>query len=544
MKKRLRRLGIVLAVVAAVVAAAAVAAKYWVIPAVIASQIESAAAEQWDGPVSVGDVEFNFFGPITLRNIDVRDRAQRPWLHVGRVELALRNWPGLAPVLTAVDVHDVAVSMHLKDGRLELPILQPQKTEQPDDVGKYVDIQRLTVRGISCTVAAGPSHQASWAFERFEAVKQPDGLYRLSLTSPPEAAREQAGGGQTLSLDGSLNHETYDADLVLNGALPADGARMAALLGALHVDVVKGIDGQVHSARARLRGRLDAPDQWQLSGQVALTGFRFEGPHGHLAKDLYCAMTLDGRTIRIARFDALGCGGKVTAGGQADVGADGKVTYRGQLKATGVDLPTLTQTVAGPDNTAQRGTLSLEVTYSGAGGSVRGSGLLGLDNADVMTLSLFAEIFKRINLGDSAQLRTSDLRAAFSFKGSQVTIEHGRLANPLSAIDVERGGKINVQTRQLDLYVMGVPLKAVESILDLPIIDVLSEPFRNLRNKLIRLRIRGDWSAPPGTLITKQPVGDVSQATVGFFKDVAKSGGKLGAGALKIVNDIFRALGG
>ena len=91
---------------------------------------------------------------------------------------------------------------------------------------------------------------------------------------------------------------------------------------------------------------------------------------------------------------------------------------------------------------------------------------------------------------------------------------------------------------------MGVPLKAVEDILNLPIVNILSEPFRNLRNKLIRLRVRGDWSAPPGTLVTKQPVGDLAEGTVGFFKDVAKSGGKLGTGALKTVDDVFRALGG
>jgi hypothetical protein len=72
----------------------------------------------------------------------------------------------------------------------------------------------------------------------------------------------------------------------------------------------------------------------------------------------------------------------------------------------------------------------------------------------------------------------------------------------------------------------------------------VSEPFRNLRDKLIRLHIQGDWSAPPGTIVKKESVADVSEGTVEFFKDVSKSGGKLGEGALKAVDDVFRSLSG
>jgi hypothetical protein len=410
-------------------------------------------------------------------------------------------------------------------------------------MGKYVDIQRLIIRDISYTIVDDQAHEATWAFRQFEATRQPNGVYQVSLTSPP-ALPGPADGGQTIALDGSIDQKTYEADLTMNGSLPADGARMAVVLGAMNVPVIRSLDGRLHSDGARLRGRLDDPGLWQLAGQVDVKGFQVEGPYGHLAKDLDCAMELDGRTIRIARFSADGCGGTITASGQADIEADRKVTYRGILDVTNVDLPAMTETVAGPDQKAQRGTLSLQVRYSGVGSSIHGSGLLGLDNADVMTLSIFAEIFAQMNLGSSDELRQSDVRTVFTFDGPRVTVEHGRLANSLSAIDMEKGGKINVQTHQLDLYVIGVPLKAVESILNLPIIGTLSKPFRNLRDKLVRLHIQGDWSAPPETLVSKEPVEDVSEGTVGFFKDVSKSGGKLGKGALKAVSDVFNALGG
>jgi len=542
-RKLTKRLGIVLVVLAAGIVAIGLIAKYWIIPGVIASRIQSAAARQWDGEVKVGAVEFSYSGPIIIRGVEFLDPARRGWLHVGSVELTLRSWPGVSPVLTAVDVREVAVSTHFIDGHLDLPARREKPSSPPADISKYVDIQTLTIRDISYTIVDDQSHEAKWAFQQIEATKQSNGAYRVSLTSPAAPAGS-AGGEQTINLDGSIDPKTYEADLTLDGNLPADSARMAVALRAMNVPVIRGIDGQFHSDGARLQGRLENPGLWQLAGQIDFQGFQLEGPYGHLARDLGCAVQLDGRTIRVARFSADGCGGTVTASGQADIEADWNMTYRGVLDATNLDLPALMETVAGPDKKAQRGTLSLQVRCSGVGGSIRGSGLLGMDNADVMTLSIFSEIFKQMNIGSSDELRKSDVRAVFTFDGPQVTVQHGRLANPLSAIDMEKGGKINVQTHQLDLYLIGVPLKVVEGILKLPIIGTLSEPFGNLRDKLIRLHVQGDWSDPPDTLVSKEPVKDVSEGTVGFFKDVANSGGKLSEGALKAISDVFNVLGG
>jgi hypothetical protein len=545
MKKIYRRLRTVLVVLAVGVVAAGLIAKYWGIPGIIASKIQSVVAKQWDGEVKVGAVEFSYSGPIFIRNMEIHDGAKRPWLHVGSVEMGLRGWPGVSPVLATVDVSQVSVNTHFKDGRLDLPVHKQEKpSSPPSDMSKYVDVQRLTARDISYTIADDQTRQGTWTFQQLEAVKQPGGMYKVSLTSPPAAAREPADSGQTISLSGSIDPKAYIADLALDGSLTIDSSRTAVVLRALDVPVIKGIAGRLHSKHAQLRGRLDDPSLLQLGGQIEFKGFQFEGSYGHIAKELDCTMKLDGRTIRIAQFSANGCGGWVKVNGQADIGANWTVTYRGMLDATSVDVPKLTEVVAGPGNKAQRGTLSLQVKFFGAGGGIRGSGLLGLNNADVMTLSIFGEIFRQMGLGQSDELRKSDVRTVFAFNGPQVIIERARLANPLSAMDVEKGGRINVRTRELNLYVIGVPLKSVEGILNLPVINIVSEPFRNLRDKLVRLHVQGDWSAPPSTIIKKEPVTDVFEGTVGFFKDVAKSGGKLGQGALKALDDVFRALGG
>lgn len=544
-KKFFKRLGIVLAAVVAGIFVLGLIAKYWVIPGIIASRIQAAVAEQWDGETKVGAVDFDFSGPILLHNVEIRDRAHRPWVDIGSVELGLRNWPGTSPVLTTVDVRQVAVRAHFANGYLDLPSRKQVKASSPPgEKSQSIDIQRLTIRDISFTIIEDQAHQATWALGQFEATRQSGDVYGVSLTSPPQTAGKLVDGQKSISLSGSINRKTYEADLLLDGNVPTDSSRMAVILRAMKVSVIKGIDGRFHSDGARLRGRLDDPALWQLTGQIELKGFQFQGPYASLASNLDCAMKLDGRSIRITQFGANGCGGSVMVSGEADIGPDWRVSYRGVLNANNVDVPALTETIAGPGKKAQRGILSLQVKCSGIDGDIHGLGLLGMDNADVMTMSIFAEIFKQMGLGSNDQLRKSDLQAVFTFDGPQVTVSQARLANPLSALDMEKGGQINVRTRQLDLHVMGVPLKAVEGILKLPVIGILSEPFRNLRDKLIRLHVQGDWSAPSDTLVRKEPVTDVAEGTVGVFKDVAKSGGKLGEGALKAVNDLFHALGG
>lgn len=540
MKRLLIGTGIFLVALAVSTLAAGLIAKHWIIPDIISSRIQSAAAEEWAGELRIGSVEFSYSGPVLIHNIEFRDDSQRAWLHIDKVEVALRNWPGISPELAAVDIHQAAARSYFKNGHLDLPVRKQKTTISPRS---EINLDRLSIHNISFTIVDDQADQATWSFDRFDAMRQNSGVYDVLLTAQPAGGMPLIHGENPIRLRGSIHPKTYNADLTLDANLWVDSSRMSVVLRAFDVPVIKGVEGRLNIEQARLRGRLNDPGLWQLDGEVGLEGFQFEGPYGQIAKELDSAMKLDGRTIRITQFSANGSGGQVAMKGHATIGTNWTMTYRGTLDAINVDVPMLTEVVAGPDKKAQRGTLSLQVRFSGVDGSLRGSGLLGLDNADVMTMSIFNEVFRQMGLGGNEQLRKSDVRAVLTFSGPQITIEQGRLANPLSAIDVERGGRINVQTHQLDLYAIGVPLKAVEGILNLPIIRTVSEPFRNLRDKLVRLHIKGDWSAPPSTIITKEPIKDISEGTLSFFQDVAKSGGKLGQGVLKTVNDVFRALG-
>ena len=122
---------------------------------------------------------------------------------------------------------------------------------------------------------------------------------------------------------------------------------------------------------------------------------------------------------------------------------------------------------------------------------------------------------------------------AFQNSGTSVTIEDGRIANPVSALKAEPGGHVDLDTGQVSLYMIFVPLQQVEDLLaKVPVVNW----FVHVKDKLIRLHVEGSWDEPASKLVAKEPLQDASEAALGFVKDVIAAGGK-------IPRDVFDALG-
>jgi hypothetical protein len=49
-----------------------------------------------------------------------------------------------------------------------------------------------------------------------------------------------------------------------------------------------------------------------------------------------------------------------------------------------------------------------------------------------------------------------------------------------------------------------------------------------VQERLVRVRIHGDWNAAPASLISKEPLKDIGEGTVDFLRGVVSSGGRLG----------------
>lgn len=102
--------------------------------------------------------------------------------------------------------------------------------------------------------------------------------------------------------------------------------------------------------------------------------------------------------------------------------------------------------------------------------------------------------------------------------------EEGKLANPLSALAVERGGTINLKTRHLDLHVVVVGVQQLHAVLArIPVVNV-GVAFRD---KLARFHVSGPWDAPPARLVRPQPVRNLAEGTEVLFKGVAQTRGDI-----------------
>jgi hypothetical protein len=118
----------------------------------------------------------------------------------------------------------------------------------------------------------------------------------------------------------------------------------------------------------------------------------------------------------------------------------------------------------------------------------------------------------------------ADAGCTFTTAGPVVTVETAHIANLFTAIRADPGGTINLKNKQIDMYVVALPIKQVDAVLGrIPFINI----FVNLKDKLVRFRIRGLWSDKPATLITKEPIKDIEKATIGFFQDLIQTGGWL-----------------
>ena len=467
---------------------------------------------------------------MVLRDVSLRDPAGREWLTLRTVTLTFRDWPGTSPVLTHVAGEDARIHMYFAKGRLDAPI-----RTSAGGASQAVDLSALAVRNITLSVVDDLGRKAGYDNLQLRLDRR-EKVYEVSLQRSP------APQGQTMSLSGPVQRATGEADFAVRGAMPVGKAGMAVLLRAAGFRLLKSGEAQI-DVDLRVKGR---PGDWRtvnVTGGVAVRQGTLDGPHGPVARGLNVAVVFGGRTGNLSRFVASGCGGQLSGTARAAIGPDGVISGAADVKATGVDLPELTEVLGGVKNKARGGTLSLDLHVERAAGAVTGRGVLALRQADAMSLPLVPELFSGLGLPAHEALSRSDGAAAFDVQGPVLRVRQMRLANPLSALDAEPGGTVNLQTHDLNLYVVAAPLKHLESVLkgvmDLPVLRIVGNPLLKLRDAATRFHIVGNWSDPSGQLVRKDAVQDLGEGTVGFFRDVTVNGGKFGDDTFRNISELF-----
>jgi hypothetical protein len=520
-RKWLKRLGIAGGALVIAVVAVGLAGKYWLAPFVVRQQISAALRERWDGHLAIGAINLNWKGPSYLRGVTLRDAAGREWVRAGSVKLTPRNWPGLHPVLCEVEVENLDLQGYFTSGTLQLPI-KPGPPQQGKT--EYMDLRAITIRNMSIgNIAEGNAKAACGGLEL--TVRRDGESHRIEMKRMINAPEEE------LLVSGTVKGESLETDLnvVMKHAFAQKEA--TAIFAALHAPFVTQADGKM-DVKLDLRGRLrDLPSlsTVRISGAITLRDASVSYARGPLMTDLKGEVRFDGQgpPSAVAKWSALFCKGRTKGELSANALDDGTVKYRYREDARGVSFDEWSKLFSDSQQIHKGELQYIYVVDGHTGGSEKavGRGYIYLTDAHLGDVPLLVGLFDFVGLSGLNALQSTDVEATFATKGLLVTVSKARVANAVAAIDVEPGGLVDIEKQNLDLYAIVAPVKLVHDVLAMiPLVKLIVR----VQERLVRVRIHGDWNAAPASLISKEPLKDIGEGTVDFLRGVVSSGGRLG----------------
>lgn len=536
---RLRR--VVLVLVAAV-AFLAVAMQLWIVPAVVRWQLGEKLPEYWSGEATIGTIEFSWFGPTRLRGISLVDDRGRRWARIETVELTLRDFPGLHPVLSEVAVDGVDLRAHFDRGACRLPLLD--FPDEPSPLREYVDIRSVVVRNVSVGLVGDGGPELVWRGFHCRAGRE-GGEYAGRLFRTPAApATAPAGRQDSLELTFRTDAETLASHVKLSlrhKLKPAEGTLLAAVLDRPELRDVEG----VLTADVTTTGKLDELPKANHRGMILLDRWNVAGPHGPLARGAGIEIRLDGRRIQGRDLRGNVCGGKLGGGFVALAGAN--LRYSGEVTVDGLDLADLRRSLSGRKD-VRSGVLAARCGFIGHGtnlADLRTAGVAKVNDADLARSGFLDALLNAVDVEMGAPAGGTDAEAVFHSAGAEVTIDSGRLANKISAIVAEPGGTVNLDTTELDLYLVVAPVTVLRDLftaVPIPLLGQVLKGATTAAEKLTRVHVLGPWTDPPAKLVRKEPAADVQAGTLAIFKGIVDGGGQLGKGLADSVNSLLNGL--
>lgn len=511
------------------IAAIIIVATLLIIPHIARLKAETKLSKLFGGQVRIERVELNYSGPIVLKGIKLFNRAGQAWLDAELITAKLANWPSLKPSVKEIVVNNLNVRISSTDVNSILPTVRLPKPSA--GTKRKLNLNKLTVKGL--TISLGNEQVSEPVYDDlfFSAVRK-DGSYEVSVGRPASETSE------FLVAKGIFNVENSEAELSIQIKHKVIEPEMRFALALLKAPESIRAHGDLN-ADLTINGFLKEPTSLLPKGKAELTNWTVAINENLLTEDLTTTLELSDGQIDINDLTATLCKGKVDGAFYYTTKWNEPVEYSGQVFAQTINLPALSSIIASKKK-ATKGTMTLSYRFSGTGRelqNIQGDGVMLLDDADTSILPVIPDIFRAVGLSNFDPATLSDFEATFTNKGPTLTIKSAHIANRLAAIEAEPGGTINLQTEQIDVRVMAVPLNQLETLLKrTPGVDVLT----NLKGRLIRLHIRGQWSQPPNKLIAKEPVKDIADATVGFLQDVVRNGGQFGQNMLSKFGALFK----
>jgi len=510
----------------------AILAKFLFMPTGVRRQVVSGLSKFWDGPVHVDRVEFNYSKPVYLRGITLNDKERRNWIKIGTIKATLGDWRRGSPKVKEIEIEKLKLQLYLAGGKLPIPIRSSGK-ETPTPETDLFDLEKLTIR--DCSIVIADSESATTIYDNLLlTASRNQQVYDVVVTT------SRSGDSGVLSIKGVIDARTFETEMSLEVRRKFDKADTAMLLAGTNVLPGYQAEGRL-SGNAKITGTIMRPASLRPMGTAKLEDWVVWRRDRAIAQDFNASIKLNGRDIAFENLTGVFCQGRIQGSLYTNMENPESVEFGGQFSAKGVDLFQLTDSL-GTSRKFKTGTGSASYSFTGGKSlqSLRGGGLIILDDTDVGALPVVTHIFQVIGLGRLDRLQKSDAAVAFTMSGPEVTLGQARLANRLGAIEAEPGGTVNLQSGQLDFYVVAIPLTEInELIARVPLVGL----FAKLKDKLTRLHIKGHWSDQPGKLIKKEPIKDIQEGTVDFLQGAAKSAGQLTTYTLEVFKNLFETFG-
>lgn len=489
---------------------------FWLIPAKVNWEIEQAFSKFWDGQVDIEGIEVNYFHPIHLAKVRFFNKAGRECIHTGKVKMIFEKWPSLHPVVTEIEIEKLCLKFFADDGKFTLPFINP--FQQSPASKKKVDIRKLAIKDTEITVSDAEGSKTLYDNLQLLATKK-ENFYDFLLnrlgSAPPES----------LLAKGKIDSETLETELSLQMKHIVKKPEMALIFAALNISNLSA-DGKLE-ADLTVTGCLKEPSRLEPNGIASFDGWTLVKNDKIIANNLTTKVNVSNGRYILENITANVCEGSVTGSLFVEIRQNQPTEFSGQVLAQNISFVELTSTLGGPGEKATKGTVTLDYSFSGKGKDLQnlnGEGQIFLDDADISVIPIIPHLFRTIGLAQLEPLKMSDTECTFTTTGPVVNIKTAHISNRFAAIKAEPGGTINLKTKQINIYVKAVLLKQIDAIIKrVPIVNIID----NLKDKLTRLNIQGNWSDPPSKLIKKEPIKDIKEATVGFLQDVINSGGQI-----------------
>ncbi|MFP4106512.1 MAG: hypothetical protein ACLFVU_10535 [Phycisphaerae bacterium] len=498
----------------------------YVVPDRVEEEVRARLGETWQGEVEIGQVDAGIFQPVTISSLRLLGPDGNQWVRMDQLRAEVDIWEQKAK---SVNIKTLDVTLYAEDGQVNLPIKPAEDIEtQPSEP---VDIPPVFAESFQCQVVTEKGQS--------DPIALPKGS--MSLSSEQQLLKlDMDLGGESIAKDvlkisGTVDPGTAEVDIAITGDYWVS-KRLADRLGKT-MGAPKQLQAQSRVViDLDINGKLNDFKAIRPEGDVRLRQLTLATDNGILVDDVSMLVhfTKDSAQITPDSASVEFAGGRMAFMGRLVMEVDKPFQASLFLNGSRISMRKLTTTLGWSDP-VKRGSMSFRYSCNIKNfdaNTADGEAVVFMEEVDTVSVPLLKELFQFVGV-PVKELTLSDVHVAAKQSGSVLTIQEGKAANTLSALYVEKGGTVDVNSQVLNFYVVGVPLKDTRDLLlRIPLVNLLVQ----LKDRLVRLRVKGEWSKPPAQLISKQPVEDVATGALNFLKGVAKTGGDIVAPAMNLLS--------